>query len=160
MKIGVLSDTHGHLDPAILAIFQGVDHILHAGDVGFPSLIMDLESVAPVTAVSGNTDDPRFDLRDLEKIELAHRRFLIHHIVDPKSPSERMQQAFLHYSPEIVVFGHTHRQCHEVINGRLFLNPGYCGAPRHQTPRSVAIIEIDGDNLTVDFYPLGLKSQD
>ena len=155
MKIGVLSDTHGHLDPAILALFQGVDHILHAGDVGFPSLIMDLEAIAPVTAVLGNTDDPRFELRDLEKIELGGRRFLLHHIVDPKSPSDRLQQTYLHYSPEIVVFGHTHRQCHEVIAGRLFLNPGYCGAPRHQTPRSVAVIELDGDNLSVDFHTLG-----
>ncbi len=55
MKIGVLSDTHDHLDPKIPALFDGVDHILHAGDIGLPWLILQLESIAPVTAVLVST---------------------------------------------------------------------------------------------------------
>jgi len=154
MKIGLVSDTHGHLDPQILHLFQGVDHILHAGDVGFPSLILDLEAVAPVTVVRGNTDDPRFEFRDLEVVELSGRKFLLHHIVDPDALTERLQLSFLHHAPDVVVFGHTHRKHHQLIGGRLFINPGYSGAPRHSTSRSVAILEVSGDELTVDFHGL------
>ncbi len=154
MKIGVLSDTHGHLDPRVLDLFKGVDHILHAGDIGFPSLILDLEAIAPVTAVLGNTDDPRFEFRDLEVVDLGDRKFLLHHIVDPKALTERIQLSFLHHAPDVVVFGHTHRRHHELIGGRLFINPGYSGAPRHATARSVAVLEMDGDQMTVDFHGL------
>ncbi|HAV64105.1 MAG TPA: YfcE family phosphodiesterase, partial [Verrucomicrobiales bacterium] len=56
MRIGVISDTHGYLDPKIPALFQGVEHILHAGDIGYASIILELEQIAPVTAVLGNTD--------------------------------------------------------------------------------------------------------
>ena len=154
MKIGLVSDTHGHLDSQILHLFQGVDHILHAGDVGYPSLILDLEAVAPVTVVRGNTDDPRFEFRDLEVVELSGRKFLLHHIVDPDALTERLQLSFLHHAPDVVVFGHTHRKHHQLIGGRLFINPGYSGAPRHSTARSVAILEVSGDELTVDFHGL------
>src|SRR5437667_12794328 len=56
LRIGVIADTHGLFDRAILRHFQGVDHILHAGDIGDPSVISKLEKLAPVTAVSGNVD--------------------------------------------------------------------------------------------------------
>ena len=63
MKIGVISDTHGFLDPKIFELFAGVEHILHAGDIGFASIILELQEIAPVTAVYGNTDaDLPFDL--------------------------------------------------------------------------------------------------
>lgn len=135
-------------------LFQGVDHILHAGDIGFPSLILELEGIAPVTAVLGNTDDPRFDFKELEVVELGGRKFLVHHIVDPRIPTERLQLSYLHHSPDVVVFGHTHRRHHEMVDRRLFLNPGYAGKPKSETPRSVAVLELDGDNLIADFHEL------
>lgn len=154
MKIGLISDTHGHLDLRVAEVFQGVEHILHAGDIGFPSLILELEAIAPVTAVLGNNDDPRFEFRDLEVVQLGGRRFLLHHIVDPDLPTERLQLAYLHESPDIVVFGHTHRRHHSMVGERLFLNPGYSGKPRGGVTRSVAVIEIDGDMVTTDFHDL------
>jgi len=60
VKIGVISDTHNFFDPKIPGLFNGVEHILHAGDIGLPRILLDLEAIAPVTAVSGNTDDPGF----------------------------------------------------------------------------------------------------
>jgi len=57
VKIGVLSDTHGFLDPRVETLFAGVDHILHAGDIGYATIILELEFLAPVTAVLGNCDD-------------------------------------------------------------------------------------------------------
>ena len=56
VKIGVLSDTHNFLDPKFRKLFAGVGHILHAGDIGFSEIISELERIAPVTAVTGNTD--------------------------------------------------------------------------------------------------------
>ena len=86
MKIGVISDTHNFLDPNP-KLFSGVEHILHGGDVGLPRIIMELEQIAPVTAVLGNTDSDT-QLRETEVVELAGRKFLIHHIVDVHVPSD------------------------------------------------------------------------
>jgi predicted phosphodiesterase len=55
-KLAVISDTHNYLDPKVLTLFEGVEHIVHAGDIGMPWLILQLENIAPVTAVMGNTD--------------------------------------------------------------------------------------------------------
>jgi hypothetical protein len=154
MRIGVISDTHGHLDPRVRELFKGVDHILHAGDIGYASIVLDLEEIAPVTAVLGNSDDPQFEFRDIEIVELGGRKFLLHHIVDPLAPNERLQQAFLHHAPEIVVFGHTHRTFHEVVDGRLYFNPGYAGKAREGVNRSVAVMTLDGPEIEVDFHEL------
>ena len=71
MKIGVISDTHNFLDPVVPKLFAGVDHILHGGDIGLPKLLLDLEQIAPVTAVAGNTDDSAFRYPLTEVIELS-----------------------------------------------------------------------------------------
>ncbi len=154
MRIGVISDTHGHLDPRIPGLFAGVDHILHAGDIGFPSLIMELQEIAPVTAVLGNNDDPRTDFLDMEVVELGGRKFLLHHIVDPLEPTDRLQKALLQHAPDIVVFGHTHKPFHEVMDGRLYFNPGYAGKPRLNLERSVAVIRLEPDGVEVDYLEL------
>ncbi|HVV72662.1 MAG TPA: metallophosphoesterase family protein, partial [Verrucomicrobiae bacterium] len=60
MRIGVISDTHNYLDPRVAEIFRGVEHILHGGDIGLPSILLELERIAPVTAVQGNTDEAAF----------------------------------------------------------------------------------------------------
>ena len=52
MKVGVVSDTHGLLRPEVLPALAGVEHILHAGDVGGEALLDELRAIAPVTAVS------------------------------------------------------------------------------------------------------------
>ncbi len=154
MRIGVISDTHGHLDPKVRDLFAGVDHIFHAGDMGFPSIVMELEELAPVTAVLGNTDDARTEFKELEVVELGGLKFLLHHIVDPTSPSERLQQAFLHHSPDVVVFGHSHKPFHELIGNRLYLNPGYAGRPKGEERRSVAVIRLEEGAVEIDLLDL------
>ncbi|KAB2667647.1 MAG: metallophosphoesterase family protein [Verrucomicrobia bacterium] len=154
MRIGVISDTHGHLDPRVRELFQGVDHIFHAGDIGYASLVLDLEEIAPVTAVLGNNDDPGTEFREIEIVELGGRKFLLHHIVDPLQPSERLQQAFLHHAPDVVVFGHTHKTFHEVIEGRLYFNPGYAGKAREGAVRTVAVLSLEPSAIEVDYLEL------
>lgn len=154
MKLGVLSDTHGFLDPRIPEFFAGVDHILHAGDIGFPAIILDLQDIAPVTAVLGNTDDPRIGYRETEVVQLGGRKFLVHHIVDPLRLSDRVRQRFVREQPDVVVFGHTHKTFCERVHGALFFNPGYCGKPKFAQPRSVAILHCDAKEIVPEWLEL------
>jgi putative phosphoesterase len=153
-RIGVISDTHNFLDPKILELFADVDHILHAGDIGQPRLILELEQIAPVTAVLGNTDDSGIHYRLTEIVELADRKFLIHHIVDPHAPDETLQRLLDREKPAVVVFGHTHKQFSETIRSILFFNPGYAGKSRFGMPRSVAILHINGKGIRCEFLSL------
>jgi putative phosphoesterase len=153
MKIGVISDTHGHLDSKIPDLFAGVNHILHGGDIGLPWLILKLEEIAPVTAVLGN-NDTGLDFKETELIELSGRKILVHHIVDPRKPANAIQRRIIREGPDVVVFGHTHKPFCEKIGGALFFNPGYAGKPRFNLPRSVAVLDCDPDGITADFLEL------
>lgn len=153
MKLGLISDTHGFLDPRINLIFKGVDHILHAGDIGPDFLIAQLEAIAPVTAVLGNNDNsPCFPLTQV--VELGKVKFLVHHIVTPRSLSDELKARVTKEKPDVVMFGHSHQQYDQVINGVRFVNPGYAGKPKFGAERSVALLEISGKKLAVRFVKL------
>jgi len=153
MKIGVISDTHNFLDPKVHGIFAGVGHILHAGDIGSASIISELEKIAPVTAVLGNTDGGLVYF-ETEIVELASRKFLVHHIVTPHAPSDKLKARFTRERPDAVIFGHTHKRFCETIGGILFLNPGYSGKPKIGVERSVAIFHCDENGIRHEFIPL------
>lgn len=154
MKIGVISDTHGFLDPRVEKIFAGVHHILHAGDIGYASIILELGMIAPTTAVLGNCDDTSIGFRLTEKPRLSEKKFLLHHIVNPRELSENLHAEIVKADPEVVVFGHTHKKFSERIGGRLFLNPGYSGKPKLGTERSVAILRWEAGEWHTQFIPL------
>jgi uncharacterized protein len=153
MKIGVISDTHGFLDARIPKLFEGVDHILHGGDVGSPMLLHELENIAPVTAVLGNVDIG-MPLKLTEIVELGGRKFLLHHIVEPRNLSEDLNETIARARPDAVIFGHTHKPFSETINGVLFLNPGYTGKQRFTLPRSLAYLFIENGKMRVEHQPL------
>ncbi len=144
MKIGVLSDTHDHLDPKIPALFDGVDHILHAGDIGLPWLILQLESIAPVTAVLGNTD-AGLSFKETEILQLDGRKFLVHHIVDVRAPAPPLHRRIIRENPDVVT---------EMVGSTLYFNPGYAGRPRFGLERSVAILDCDGAGVRPKLEPL------
>ena len=150
MKIGIISDTHDHLDPKIPELFEGVDHILHAGDIGLPWVILQLQSIAPVTAVLGN-NDAGLGFKETELVQLDGRKFLVHHIVDVRSPAPPVQRRIIRDNPDVVVFGHTHKPFNERIGKTLFFNPGYAGRSRFAMPRSVAILHSDSGNVRAEF---------
>ena len=153
MKIGVISDIHGYLDPKIPELFAGVDHILHGGDIGLPWLILELEQIAPVTAVLGN-NDVGLDFRETELAELDGRKFLLHHIVDPRKPADAIQRRIIREGPDVVVFGHTHKPYSETIGRTLYFNPGYAGKPRFNLSRSVALLHSDAKGVRPEFLQL------
>lgn len=153
MRIGVISDTHNYLDPQVGRLFAGVDHILHAGDVGRPWLLSELEQIAPVTAVLGNTDIAS-DLKETEVVVLGGRKFLVHHILEPSALAPAIQRRIIREHPDAVIFGHTHRPFCETLNGILYLNPGYAGPQRGHWPRTVALLESDASQIRAEFKPL------
>lgn len=153
MKLGLISDTHGFLDPKIPGLFAGADHILHAGDVGPQSLLLEIETIAPVTAVLGNTDT-FLNLKLTEMAELGGRKFLVHHIINPYALTDELKARLARDRPDVVVFGHTHKPFCETIGGVLFLNPGYAGKQRFDLPRSVALVHNDANELRVESLSL------
>ena len=153
VRIGVISDTHSYFDPAIPRLFAGVSHILHAGDVGGASITSRLQQIAPLTAVLGNTDT-FIPLKETELVELAGRKFLLHHIVEPHALTDALKTRISRARPDVVVFGHTHKPCNEVIGGVLYFNPGYAGQKRFNLPRSMAILHCDEREIRAEFLPL------
>ena len=153
MKLGLISDTHGFLDPRLPRIFRGVAHILHAGDIGPDHLIAQLEAIAPVTAVLGNNDSSQ--CFPLTKAFIAKElKFLVHHIVAPRALTDELKARVAQEKPDAVIFGHSHKRFCERIDGVLFVNPGYAGKPRFNAERSVALLEIAGKDLQVKFVTL------
>ena len=153
MKIGVISDTHGYLDPQIPTLFAGVEHILHAGDVGDPMIELELKFLAPVTIVVGN-NDPGMTFKETEVVKLAGRKFLVHHIVSPQSLTDKLKARIQRERSDVVVFGHTHKRFCETIGGILFFNPGYAGKPKFGLERSVAILDCDEIGIRQEFISL------
>ena len=153
MKLGIISDTHGFLDPRIETLFAGVDHILHAGDIGDPLLELELNFIAPVTMVLGN-NDLGMSFKETEIVTLADKKVLLHHIVNPRAPSESLQTLLRRHRPDVVVFGHSHKMFAETVDGVFFFNPGYAGKPKFGAERSVALLRLDGTDLRHEFIPL------
>ena len=149
IRIGVIADTHGLFDPAIRRHFRGVDHILHAGDIGDRSVIEQLEQIAPVTAVFGNVDDDEQSGFPSEAvIELAGRRIAIRHILYEGGKLTKGGRAFLDRErPDICVFGHTHQPKREWLGDTLLFNPGSAGPKRFKLPRGIGLLTIQKEKV-------------
>lgn len=150
MLIGLISDTHitpkrGKLPEKIFEIFDGVDLILHAGDITVLEVLDDLSRIAPVTAVLGNNDN--LDLEKYELIEVEDKKILLVH------GDKKDVYAFgLKYGADIVVSGHTHMSNHEIVNGMHLINPGSSNRPI-DSDASVVLLKID-DEINVEFKNL------
>jgi uncharacterized protein len=158
-RIGVLSDTHGYLDPAIVDLFAGVAHIIHAGDVLDAGILSVLEAVAPLTAVAGNLDagDLAATLAREASGEAAGVRFVVGH--KRKRLLKRLAAGKLtgrdEARPDLVVFGHEHVPSASWVEGTLFLNPGTASSPEEEDDGpTVAIVEVVTTGLSVRFIPL------
>jgi putative phosphoesterase len=145
VRLGVISDTHGLLRPQVFDVFAGVDHILHGGDIGPANLLEELEAIAPVTAVYGNTDgmDVRARLSDVARVQLDGFRIVVTHGDQFGSPTpEKLNAAFP--EAEIIVFGHTHRPLLTLVDTVVtVMNPGGAGPRRFDLSPSVGIMELE-----------------
>jgi len=116
-------------------------------------LILELEQIAPVTAVLGN-NDAGLDFRETAVALFDGRKFLVHHIVDPHKPAEAIQRRIIREGPDVVVFGHTHKPFCETIGRTLYFNPGYAGKTRFNLARTVAILHSDANGIRPEFLEL------
>lgn len=153
-RIGLVSDTHGMIRPELFGALDGVELILHAGDVGPDEIIAGLEMIAPVQAVYGNTDSPgRTALRESIDTTIGGVRIHVSHGHELGSPNpERLIAA---YDADVIVYGHTHRQLIHRIGAQLVVNPGAAGARRFNLAPSVAILTIEAGATDVTLVPLG-----
>jgi putative phosphoesterase len=143
-RIGLVSDTHGMLRPEVVAGLEGVESILHLGDVGSPEILTTLSGIAPVRAVRGNVDRgpwanalPETLVVDLFGVQayLLHDRGMLD--LDPRAADLRF-----------VFYGHTHRPDETEWDGVRYVNPGSIGPRRFDLPISYALLHED---LRVEF---------
>lgn len=159
ISIGVISDTHGYLDPVVLEVFAGVDHIIHAGDVMDATTLPALRSVAPVTVVPGNLDTGKLARLPREvggvaggvSFAVGHKRKrLLKRLAVGKIdglPAGRQ--------PDLVVFGHDHIPSVEWIDGTLYINPGTAASPHEEDDDpTIAVVSVAPTGLSVRFVPL------
>jgi putative phosphoesterase len=138
--IGVISDTHGLLRPEAVAALTGVERIVHAGDIGSPDVLTQLERVAPVVAVRGNNDRDAWAtaIPQTEVIEIGGvSLYVLHDLheldLDPRAAGFAA-----------VIAGHSHQPRLEERDGVLYLNPGSAGPRRFKLPISLARLTVTG----------------
>jgi putative phosphoesterase len=147
-RIGVVSDTHGLIRPQMLSALEGVEAIVHAGDVGSPDVLDALLKIAPVYAIRGNVDTEAWarELPETREVQIESARlFVIHNIAELK-----VERA--NYSA--IVFGHSHRALEEVRSGVMYLNPGSAGPRRFSLPVTLMTLVVDGSELRPELITL------
>ncbi len=151
--IGLVSDTHGMVRPGLFVALAGVERILHAGDVGADDVLHELEAIAPVSAVFGNTDHPG-NPRLSQELTLAIGGVSIHvshgHELGSPTPAKLLAA----YPQQVLIYGHTHRQLITKVKDRLVINPGAAGARRFDLQPSVARLTIVGGTVSVELIAL------
>lgn len=148
--LGVISDTHGLLRPEALDALRGSDRILHAGDVGAPTILETLAQIAPVTAVRGNVDTQAW-ARALPATEVVQvGGVLIYLLHDIATLDLKPEAAGFH----VVIYGHSHRPRIEEKNGVLYFNPGSAGPRRFKLPVSIGKLLIDAGHAQAEVVEL------
>ena len=157
MKLGIISDTHGYLDPQIHSIFQGVEAIIHAGDIEDEDILIELQAIAPVTAVRGNMDRFGRLTRQREFIGTSFdgtRVFIVHDIGSPLAVKPRLRQSIERYLPHVVVFGHTHQPYSAYLRNVLYFNPGSASHGRGGKKNSVGLLSCKNSQCTAEIISL------
>lgn len=139
MLIGVISDTHWLLRPEAVAALTGVEHILHAGDVGDFSILEKLREIAPVTAIRGNVDvaGACAELPATDVVELGDRLFYLVHSVHDLDINPVVAGV------AVVVSGHSHKASVEARDGVIYFNPGSAGPRRFSLPVTVGFVTVE-----------------
>ncbi|MEQ8815724.1 MAG: metallophosphoesterase family protein [Thalassobaculum sp.] len=143
MLIGVISDTHGLLRPEAVQRLAGVDHIVHAGDIGRPEIVDGLARIAPVTAIRGNVDHGGWAAAypETRTVDLGGRRIYLLHDLNALRIDPAAEEI------DAVVSGHSHQPRIATVGGVLYLNPGSAGPRRFSLPVTLATLELSGDGM-------------
>jgi len=151
--VGLISDTHGLVRPDVHTALAGVELILHAGDVGGDEVLDELQLIAPVRAVRGNTDPPD-DRRMPASIETAIDGIRVHvshgHEVGSPTPAKLLER----YAADVIVYGHTHKQLITNVGSRWVVNPGAAGPRRFDLLPTVAKMVVHEGRVDVEIIDL------
>lgn len=150
--IGLIADTHGLVRPDVFTALEGVELILHAGDVG-QGVFEELETIAPVQAVYGNTDLPG-DARLVQSIEREIGGVRIHVSHGHELGSPTPARLLARYDADVIVYGHTHESLLRQVEGRWVVNPGAAGPRRFSHMPSVARMTIDAGEIEMRIIEL------
>jgi putative phosphoesterase len=143
VRIGVLSDTHGLLRSNVFESLCGADLIVHAGDIGTPEVLKELNKISPVVAVRGNMDNGHW-ARKLPQTELVRIKDALIYVIHDLYTLDFEPAAF---EIRVVIHGHSHRPAIQHRNGLVYLNPGSAGHRRFDYPISVAILQVRENDL-------------
>ena len=159
LRVGIVSDTHGAMDPALAGIFKGCALILHLGDIGKPAILSELEKVAPVVAIRGNHEPQSLmDLPRLRSLDLEDVRVMLSHglsSMDRGVARSMFPDFFRRLKDEgvrLLLFGHTHQAEAFEEDGVVFANPGLAGAADNGRTRSAAVLRLGEDHGTIEFH--------
>lgn len=152
--IGVISDTHGLLRTEAVQELQGVDLILHAGDVGSAEVLETLKDVAPVVAVRGNNDKGAW-ANQLPHWEVAQVGVIYIYVIHDVNEMDLSPAAAGFH---VVVSGHSHKPSIEKRKGVLYVNPGSAGPRRFSLPVTVARIKVSSESVSAEVVELLSKS--
>jgi len=149
-RLGIVSDTHGLLHPALMEAFAGVDQIIHAGDVGKQAVLDGLEAIAPVTAVRGNMDRGRWAARlhGTEVVAIGEVTVYVLHDLEQLA----LNPAAVGF--DAVISGHTHQPALAKVNGVVYVNPGSARHQRVGLPATAALMDVQGKRIEVQFVEL------
>ena len=143
IRIGLVSDTHGLLRPQACDFLQGSHHIIHAGDIGNPSVLQELAAIAQVTAVRGNNDTEQWAeaLPANEWLQFGEVNiYVLHDLselnIEPKAAGI-----------SVVIFGHSHKPSIDEREGVLYINPGSAGPRRFKLPVTLALAQISAEGI-------------
>jgi hypothetical protein len=167
--VGILSDTHGWLDPALTDVFRDrdVDLIVHAGDVGSLSVLDALEEIADVVAVRGYRDSQELSfLRSAARVEIgAVQLVVVHDAGEPERPTELAEEWLARHHPEVLVCGETHLpRVRRGPYGALWVDPGAAGREGLHERRFAALLTVGapgsgpGGGLQLERIELGPRA--
>jgi putative phosphoesterase len=151
--VGLISDTHGLVRPDVHTALAGVEFIFHAGDVGGDEILDELQLIAPVHAVYGNTDPPgQPRLADAIEMTIGDVRVHVSHGHEVGAPTP--PKLLARYDADVIVYGHTHKQLLIHADGRWVVNPGAAGPRRFDLLPSVARMTIRGRDAAIEIVNL------
>ncbi len=162
-KIGLLSDTHSHLDEKIFTYFQECDEIWHAGDIGDVSLADQLEEFKPFRAVYGNIDDEKIRARYPENLHFRCENlsvFMTHIGGYPGRYTKRVRDLIQQDPPDLYICGHSHilKVMPDKKHNLLHINPGACGIHGFHKVKTIIRFSIDGTQVQdMEVIELGLR---
>jgi uncharacterized protein len=165
MKVGLLSDTHGFLDPSVEKHFRSCDEIWHAGDIGDEHVADSLAAQKPLRAVYGNVDDLALRTRfpEDQKFTCEGLNVWMTHIGGtPGKYPARIKDGLKKYKPDIFICGHSHILLvkKDTDFGVLYLNPGAAGNHGFHVMKTLLRLEIvSGKIAGLEVIELGKRGQ-